>query len=207
MGKRRFSTPAEDEPDIAAESDRRGTDRFCTVCRIAKIVREDDEGLWRVRNISDRGMMLAADVPVEPGERLQIALSDTVVLNAQIVWADDGRCGVTFDEPVDGTGILKQLAAEQRTDGYRPPRLSVRTSAKAVTDDGTSDVEITDVSQSGAGIVHDGQLEAGKELELVLVGGLRRKAIVRWSKGGRGGLWLTEPLDRADLESIRRFET
>lgn len=206
MGKGRASNSTEAEQEVAAESDRRGADRFCTVCRIAKIERGDDSGLWRVRNISDRGMMLATDVPVEPGERLQISLSENVVLSAQIVWSDNGRCGVAFDEPVDGPGILKRLAAEQRAKGYRPPRLSVRTPAKAVTDNGTSEIEIVDMSQSGAGVVHDGQLEAGKELELVLVGGLRRKAIVRWSKDGRGGLWLTEPLERADLESIRRFE-
>ncbi len=40
----------------------------------------------------------------------------------------------------------------------------------------------------------------------MLPGGIRRKAIVRWSRGGRGGLWLTEPLGRADLESIRHFK-
>ena len=37
-------------------------------------------------------------------------------------------------------------------------------------------------------------------------GGIKRRAIVRWSRAGRGGLWLTQPLDRADLESIHRFE-
>ncbi|HMN55017.1 MAG TPA: hypothetical protein PKC32_12615 [Sphingopyxis sp.] len=40
----------------------------------------------------------------------------------------------------------------------------------------------------------------------MLASGIRRKAIVRWSRGTRGGLWLTQPLDRADLESIRRFQ-
>jgi hypothetical protein len=43
-------------------------------------------------------------------------------------------------------------------------------------------------------------------LKLVLEGGFKRQAIVRWSRNGRGGLWLTEPLDRTDLESIRRLE-
>ena len=39
-----------------------------------------------------------------------------------------------------------------------------------------------------------------------LASGIHRKAIVRWARGNRGGLWLTQPLDRADLESIRRFQ-
>ena len=206
MNPRRFSDPAE-EQEVAIGGDRRGADRYRTVWRIAKIVRNGDAGLWRVRNISDRGMMLAADVPIAVGEKLEIALSDTVVLQGEVVWSDAGRCGVEFDKEVDVAGLLKQLAAEQRATGYRQPRLSVRTQAQVVTDEGTSQIELVDMSQNGAGFIHDGHLEVGKELELVLAGDVRRKAIVRWSRAGRGGLWLTQPLDRADLESIHRFES
>lgn len=186
--------------------DRRGTDRYRTVWRIAKVRRDGDFGLWRVRNISDRGMMLAADVPIAVGERLEIALSDTVMIRGHVVWSEEGRCGVAFDEEVDVAGVLKQLAAEQRAGDYRQPRLPVRTQAQAVTDEGASGIELVDLSQNGAGFVHDGHWEVGKEFELVLAGDIRRKAIVRWSRGGRGGLWLTQPLERGDLESIRRFQ-
>ncbi len=206
MNQRRFSVPVE-EQDAMASGDRRGGDRYRTVWRIAKVVRNGDAGLWRVRNMSDRGMMLAADVPVTVGEKLAIALSDTVVIRGKVVWSDAGRCGVSFDEEVDVAGVLKQLAAEQRATGYRQPRLPVRTRAQAMTDEGTtSEIELVDMSQHGAGFIHDGHLEVGKELDLVLAGGVKRRAIVRWSRAGRGGLWLTQPLDRADLESIRRFE-
>lgn len=193
-------------PDEEANSDRRGADRYRTVWRIAKVARDGDVGLWRVRNMSDQGMMLAVDVPVAVGEKLEIALSDTVVVRGRIVWSDNGRCGVEFDEEVDVADVLKQLAAEQRASGYRQPRLPVHTRAQAVTEDGNSNIELVDLSQSGAGFVHNGHLEVGKEIDLVLANGLRRKAIVRWSRGTRGGLWLTQPLDRADLESIRRFQ-
>lgn len=205
MSQRRFSDPVE-EQETAAGGDRREGDRYRTVWRIAKVVRNGDAGLWRVRNISDRGMMLAADVPIMVGEKLEIALSDTVVIRGEVVWSEAGRCGVAFDKEVDVADVLKQLAAEQRATGYRQPRLPVRTLAQAVTDDGTSQIELVDMSQNGAGFIHDGHLEVGKEFELVLAGGVKRKAIVRWSRAGRGGLWLTQPLDRADLESIRRFE-
>lgn len=206
MNKPRFSDPVE-EQDVVATSDRRGADRYRTVWRIAKIIRNGDAGLWRVRNISDRGMMLAADVPISVGERLEIALSDTVTLMGEVVWSDQGRCGVAFDQEVDVADMLKQLAAEQRATGYRQPRLPVHTQAQAVTDAGTSRIELVDMSQNGAGFIHDGHLEVGKEFDLILAGGVKRRAIVRWSRAGRGGLWLTQPLDRADLESIRRFES
>ncbi|OWR01114.1 PilZ domain-containing protein [Sphingopyxis witflariensis] len=198
---------AADEPAAGDESDRRGADRYRTVWRIAKVKRDGDFGLWRVRNISDRGMMLAADVPIAVGERLEVALSDTVVIRGRVVWSEEGRCGVAFDEEVDVASVLKQLAAEQRAGDFRQPRLPVRTQAQAVTDEGASQIELVDLSQNGAGFVHDGHWEVGKEFELVLAGDIRRKAIVRWSRGGRGGLWLTQPLERSDLESISRFQS
>ncbi|MBN8846388.1 MAG: PilZ domain-containing protein [Sphingomonadales bacterium] len=194
------------EPVAGPDTDRRGADRYRTVWRIAKVKRDGDVGLWRVRNMSDRGMMLAADVPIAVGEQLEVALSDAVVVKGKVVWSEGGRCGVSFDEEVDVADVLKRLAAEQRASGYRQPRLPVHTEAQVITDEGTSKIELVDLSQSGAGYVHEGHLEVGKEVELVLASGIRRKAIVRWSKSGRGGLWLTQPLDRADLESIRRFQ-
>lgn len=198
------NTSTQQTPD--ADSDRRGSDRYRTVWRIAKVKRDGDVGLWRVRNMSDRGMMLAADVPIMIGEKLEIALSDAVTVSGKVVWSEDGRCGVAFDQEVDVADVLKRLAAEQRASGYRQPRLPVHTQAQLITDEGTSEIELVDLSQSGAGYIHDGQLEIGKEVDLVLASGIRRKAIVRWARAGRGGLWLTQPLDRADLESIRRFQ-
>ena len=194
------------EPAVGSDGDRRGSDRYRTVWRIAKVKRDGDFGLWRVRNMSDRGMMLAADVPISVGEQLEIALSDAVVVCGKVVWSEGGRCGVAFDQEVDVADVLKRLAAEQRASGYRQPRVPVHTLAQVITDEGTSQIELADLSQSGAGFVHDGLLEVGKELELVLAGDIRRKAIVRWARGNRGGLWLTQPLDRPDLESIRRFQ-
>lgn len=206
MNPRRFTDPA-GGPEYAAAGDRRGGDRYRTVWRIAKVMRNGDAGLWRVRNMSNRGMMLAAEVPIAVGETLDIALSDTVMLRGKVVWANDGRCGVAFDTEVDVADLLKQLAAEQRALGYRQPRLPVHSQAQIVAKDGTvSRIELVDLSQHGAGFVHDGHFDVGRELDLILASGVRRRAIVRWSREGRGGLWLTQPLDRADLESIRRFE-
>lgn len=193
------------DDNAAGAQERRSGDRYRTVWRIAKVARDGDAGLWRVRNMSNRGMMLAADVPIEVGEHLTIALSDTVVVSGKVVWAKEGRCGVAFDAEVDVAETLKQLAAEQRATGYRQPRLPVRKRAKLVIDSRISEIELINLSQSGAGFVHDGHLPVAKEVELILTDTIRRKAVVRWARDNEGGLWLTQPLDRADLESIRCF--
>src|SRR3546814_19166973 len=98
----------QDTIDAGASDDRRGGDRHCTVYRLAKVERESDAGLWRVRNISDHGMMLATTIAVDPGERLKVALSEQVMLTGKVVGAGDGRCGVAFARVLDAVDIERQ---------------------------------------------------------------------------------------------------
>ncbi len=189
-----------------AVPDRRGAERHRAVCRIARVARDRDIGLWRVRNISDEGLQLAADVPVAVGERVEISLSETIKVEGRIVWAKRGRCGVAFKNRIDAAATLHALAAEQRAEGYRALRLPVAAEAILITRNGSLAIDLVNISQQGAGYICDALLEPGSELELVLPGGeRRRRALVRWARGKRGGLWFTQPLDRSDLESIGRF--
>src|SRR3546814_19794678 len=109
-----------------AGDERRGGDRHCTVYRLAKVERESDAGLWRVRNISDHGMMLATTIAVDPGERLQVALSVQVMRTGNGVWARDGRCGGAFDAVIAAVGIIRRLAAARNPGDYPHTRILVR---------------------------------------------------------------------------------
>ena len=194
-------------PSIAeAEDDRRDGARLRTVCRIAKILRIDDAGLWMVRNISDGGMMLTTNVPVAVGEDITVMLSEEISLDGQVAWVDDGRCGIAFSEEIDGEQILRQLA-EGKDDGWhRPLRVELNAHALASVNHRMRPIEVVNLSQHGAGIIHDGSVEAGMRLNLMLPGGIRREAVVRWSRDGRAGLWLTQPLERHLLESVRHLQ-
>ena len=97
---------------------------------LAAVKREHDMGLWRVRNISDRGIMLATRLEVTPGEPLLINLSDSICVGGRAVWWDGERCGVAFDQPIDCAATLAALVAEQKQPHYRPPRLAVRTPSR-----------------------------------------------------------------------------
>lgn len=194
------------ETGFLIEAERRGSDRYRTIRRIARVTRECDNGLWLVRNISDNGLQLAADVPVTVDEAVEIALSETIKVRGRIIWAHDGRCGVAFDARIDAAATLKALAVEQRAEGYRALRLPVAAEAILVLPDGSHPIDLVNISQNGAGYVCETLLKPGNEIDLVLPGGeQRRRALVRWSRGKHGGLWFTQPLDRTDLESIARF--
>jgi hypothetical protein len=185
--------------------DRREENRIHTVMRVAMVRREHDVGLWRVRNISDGGMMMTTQVQVVPGERLTIGLSDNVAIEGRAIWWDGTRCGVAFDRPLDCAALLETLVAEQKAPRYRPPRLPVATRAIAYCDKGLHTVRVFNLSQHGAGFVHDGCFRAGMAVKLHFDSGEEHRGVIRWSDDGRAGLYLVEPIACARLESANRF--
>jgi len=196
-------TPRIHAIEDAIKSDRRGAERYRTVCRIVRVQRAGDVGLWRVRNISNEGLMLAADTPAVIGETLEISFSETMKLCGTVKWAKQGRYGVAFDRPIDAAVALRNLADEQRAEGYRALRLPVEIEAIVALRSDARPIDLVDISQHGAGYRYDRVLEPGAEVDIILPGAeLRRRALVRWSRENRGGLWFTKGLDRADLESI-----
>ena len=192
-------------PGLAPGLERRQSTRFHTVLRVAAVVRDHDVGLWRVRNISDRGMMLAAQVPVTPGERLTINLSASVAVEGRAVWWDGERCGVSFERPIDCAAILGRLVAEQRGPRYRPPRLDVAVRAIAYCEKGLHSVRVYNLSQHGAAFSHDGCFRPGMAARLHFETGEDYRGVVRWSEDGRAGLYLTDPIPCARLESANRL--
>ena len=190
---------------LPVKLERRGDGRIHTVMRVAKVSRAGDSGLWRVRNISDGGMMLAVSVPITPGERLSVALSDTVTLAATAVWWDGARCGVAFERPIACAELLHELVAEQRAPRYRPPRLPVSARAIVYCDKGLHSVRLLNLSQHGAGFAHHGQLLPGMAAKLLFEDGDEHRGVVRWSHDGRAGMYLVEPFPCARLESACRL--
>jgi len=190
---------------LPVDLERRGDCRIHTVLRVAKVTRAHDVGLWRMRNISDSGMMLQTSLPVGQGERLSIALSDSVSIEGAAQWWDGERCGVAFDAPIDCAGLLEGLVAERKASRYRPPRLPVGTRAIAFCERGMHSVRLFDLSQHGAGFTHDGCFTPGMSARLSLPDGGEHRGVVRWSQAGRAGMYLVEPIPCARLESAARL--
>lgn len=195
----------ETSPKRTVDLERREGPRFHTVLRVAQVMREHDVGLWRVRNISDEGMMMSTRVQVIPGERLVVNLSDSISIEGRAVWWDGERCGVAFERPIDCAAVLEALVAGQKGPRYRPPRLTVATRAIAYCDKGLHTVRVYNMSRHGAGFTHDGCFHAGMAAKLHFETGEEYRGVVRWSKDGRAGLFLTEPIDCAKLESANRI--
>jgi hypothetical protein len=187
------------------QAERRASPRFRTIFRVAQVTRAHDVGLWRIRNISDEGMMLLTSVPVRVGERLMLALSDQVTLAATAMWWDGERCGVAFDEAIDCAALLEALGGEQKAPGHRPLRLPVNARALAYCDRGLHTVHLYDISQHGAGMTHDGCFHPGMTTKLHFETGDEYRGVVRWNRDGKAGIFLVEPIPCEKLESALRF--
>jgi hypothetical protein len=192
-------------PDAMLATDRRSASRICTVYFVVKITREHDAGLFRVRNMSDTGMMLATHVSFSCRERVTIELSQGLVVQGSVAWCDDGCCGVEFDNRVDCSAVLR-LRMEQKLDGGAPQlRLPVCRLATCYAENGIRAVTVTDVSRRGLGLIHGGALAAGMCVKLVLESGTARTGVVRWSRNGHAGVRLDDPLTCEELESAKHL--
>jgi len=199
------SLAGEMSSSLPADFERRESTRFHTVMRVAQVTREHDVGLWRVRNISDQGMMLATRIQVIPGERLAVSLSDAISIEGRAVWWDGEEIGVAFDAPIPAAALLESLGEEQRAPGHRPLRLPVDTRALAYCDRGLHTVRLSDISQHGAGFSHDGCFYPGMATKLHFETGEEYRGVVRWNENGRAGQFLVEPIPCEKLESALRF--
>ena len=182
--------------------DRRETPRFHTVCFDVKVARGGRVGLFRARNISDDGIMLATHVELAVGERVLLALSDRIAVRGTVLWSNERCCGVQFERSIDCAALLRAGAEQKRDDRRAALRLPAAKLATTYAENGIRSVRVTNVSHRGMGLAHDGSLAEGMLLKLIVETGIAREGAVRWSQDGRAGVRLTEPLTCAELERL-----
>ena len=186
--------------------DRRASPRIRTVCFDVRLNRGGQVGLYRVRNISDAGMMLDTHARLEPGERVLVELTEPFAIEGTVLWSEDTRCGIEFARPIDCAALLHAQAERKRDDRRGGGlRLATMRLATVYAEHGIRAVRVTNVSHRGMGLAHDGSLEEGMLLKLIVESGIERSGTVRWSKDGRAGIRLLEPLTCQELESVGRL--
>src|SRR3546814_2491903 len=108
-----------------AMPDRRGELRIRTVCRTARVKWATDIGLWRVQNISNKGMRLGTDIALKIGLLIEIAVSEDTVFQARVICAQGGYVEVDFDEAIAADVTLTELFEQHKSEGNRAQRLHI----------------------------------------------------------------------------------
>lgn len=184
-------------------SERRAAQRVQTVFRVARAIAAHDEGLARIRNISDHGARVRMLIPLTLSDMLTLELADGVQLGGQVVWKSNDECGLQFDSPIRCEDLLAGLAADAQSGSGRPVRLPVVTTALLRSERGLRCARVLDISQRGLKLVHNGILAEGRDLTVTLPTGHERPAIVRWTRDNLAGLMLLEPLGFEALGSAK----
>jgi hypothetical protein len=185
--------------------DRRASDRVTTVYRFGRLSNGVDSGPCRVQNISDHGLMVMTGLTCVEGDTVNIDLSDSVVLRGEVSWSDGIRVGIALFQSIDAAALLQSVAAQQNSGAHRATRLPTDTAAVAMTEQALRVVRVTNISQRGVRIAHEGGFSAGMTVKIVMENGLERRAVVRWADSKSAGLQLFEPFGYRDLESAAKL--
>lgn len=205
MGRKFFGQDEADGIETSRNSERRNAFRVQTVLRVGRVITNGDQGLVRVRNISDEGARLSLQIPVMLGEALTLELAENVQMTGHVVWTNGDNCGLKFDQHIDCGRLLASLAAFSEKATNRPIRIPVAKSAVTRGENGLRVAEVTDISQRGMKLRHDGSFAEGLHVKVTLPCGLARCGVVRWSEGDIAGLMLLEPFSAEELGSARKL--
>jgi len=189
----------------SAPAERRRSPRLRTVYRVARVAARGDQGLARIQNISDEGLMISTSMELFRGDAVQIDLSDDCILTGLVAWYDEGRCGIQLLRPVDSSALLRRLYDERHSGRGRPLRLAHSKRVVVVSEQGQRAAVLRDISQAGLKIWHKGHFSPGLAVKVLLAPGMERRGVVRWSKDGVAGIALTEILSVEELGSMSSF--
>ena len=189
----------ENLPEDDGSDERRKDNRTTAVYRPVLLETDGFTGFCLLRNLSPSGMMGIAYAAFAEGEAVSVQFMPGHVVTGTIVWSQDGRIGVKFDEEIDLAGSLKNMGSTYVGSGLnRAPRLQIDCEGEAVVGDSRWTIHVHDISQRGIKT----ELPAarpGDEVTVSLPGMEPRKAIVRWAQAGTVGLNFVRPIAFEEL--------
>jgi len=193
--------------DVAEAVDRRSSSRKIAVYRVVKVSRQSGEGLARCRDISDGGMRLETSMPLSRKESLWIEISPGTEVGARVVWTSGDEYGVAFDTKIDCEQELRKAARLKWSERARSPRLQSAIPAWLKTDVASTTTTISNISQQGMLVSHDGGFKPGVRVKVALQNGFEKEAVVRWTSDDCAGLYLLDSfsvMELGDLTALSR---
>jgi len=85
----------------------------------------ENSGLFRIRNISSRGLMAEGPFTFCAGDEIDVDLRNVGVVHGRIAWTSSGKFGVMFDSAIDPKAARKPVgggAASLTPAQHRPIR-------------------------------------------------------------------------------------
>lgn len=182
-----------------SDAERRKDSRTTAVYRPVLLEAEGFTGFCLLRNLSSSGMMGVAYADFAEGEQVSVQFIPGHVVTGKVVWSQDGRVGVQFDEEIDLVGSLRNMGSTYfESQLNRAPRLQLNSVGHAVIGSTQWTITVHDISQRGVKATLP-SARPGDEATIYLPGMEPRKAVVRWSQGDTVGLNFVRPIAFEEL--------
>lgn len=147
--------------------------------------------MCQVLALAESGAVLRSAEPLAPRDRCTLELNALHRLDGSIIWADEDRIGLAFDEPEQ---VKTVLAGRELAHPYRAPRLGLRCALEIRLGGRRLETECHDISESGIKVALALPDCEGEEAIISLDGLEPVTGKVQWSQGGRTGIAFERPI-------------
>jgi hypothetical protein len=109
---------SEDHPGSFAPIEPHATGCSSSLSGVVPLRTGCDSGLCRIQAMSDEGIKLLTSVLLEPEDPVTLSLSPGVTLSGIVVWVEQFRVGIRFDESINSAALLQSLDGAQQVAGH-----------------------------------------------------------------------------------------
>ncbi|MBO9713477.1 PilZ domain-containing protein [Sphingomonas sp.] len=180
-------------------------ERTVTTLLLGRLVRPGHvDTPCRIRNMSATGMLIEVRTALRENDRITVEVRGACPLNGRIAWTNDGRAGVQFDDMIDVEGLLHSISSGGGVNdagSARAPRFDADSEAMVGVLGRLFPATLENISQGGARVVCDQQLEPGRHVSLAVPQLGKRPCVVRWTDGESIGLSFLDKLTFGDLSA------
>jgi hypothetical protein len=174
--------------------ERRKEPRYTLILRIAVLEQQGRTSLCLVKNVSSAGVQMKFYArPVLDGH-CSVRVADEPAVKGRIMWVRDDVAGVSFDDELDTTTLLRVRQKLRPNRRRTTPRVSVDASAVVRAGGRTWRADVCDISSLGARVRTRSALKEGDRAVIALADMPPLNAYVRWSDGGEAGLIFETPI-------------
>lgn len=171
--------------------------RALTLLLVGRIAGPHGDGLCRIRNISDSGLMAEVAMPLAIEEQIRIELRNGRVVTGDVRWRQENRIGVRFNRPIDDVAAFLAMPPTMQ-DGTVPVARSLvmdtNCSADVQIDGHHHAGTMVTISQTGARVAVRAALRPEQALSISVTGLPLLRAVTRWDGADLADVTFIDPL-------------
>lgn len=172
--------------------ERRGAKRHIALLRVGLLHVQGSKELCVVKNISQSGLAARVYRKLVSGDQVEIEFRSGELLGGSVVWEENWDIGIQFPAPIDVEAVLASRWVIEAGRGRNLPRIEIDCPARLAFGPGSFEVQLQDISQSGARVRMEAAAPVHAKVVVTLEGLMPVAGVVRWTRGPEVGISFNE---------------